>query len=116
MSRFGKNLRTALLPYKRHVAQFKRNGFVVLMVVALLFMLRFAYDPDRTHRLRQQQYELEHLLALNVELVEEIERSRAELDALRTDSNFLVHVARRDLGMLMPGEFVYEFQEPAQGR
>jgi cell division protein FtsB len=86
------------------------------MVIGLLLMLRFAYDPDRTHRLRQQQLQLEHLRALNVELVEEIERSRAELEAIRVDPNFLVHVARRDLGMLRPGEFVYEFEEPTAGR
>ncbi|MBR59425.1 MAG: hypothetical protein CMH54_15605 [Myxococcales bacterium] len=110
MKRTGHRLRTALQPYRQYVAQLKRTGVFLGLGIALISSIHFAYDPSRTARVRHQQQEVERLHALNAELSESIERKMAQLAAMRNDPNYVVHLARRELGMLKPGEIAYEFQ------
>jgi cell division protein FtsB len=111
MSRIRKRLLTALQPYRQHVEQVRRYGVLVLMGLGLLLLLEMAYDPSHSHRLKEQALEVERLNALNSNLAEKIVRSKAELNAMRNDENYLVHLARRDLGMVRAGEVIYEFKK-----
>ncbi len=110
MKSSGHRLRTALQPYRQYVLQLKKTGVFVALAIALIASIHFAYDPSRTARVRHQQREVERLHALNAELSESIERKMAQLAAMRNDPNYVVHLARRELGMLKPGEIAYEFQ------
>ena len=81
------------------------------MGLGLLILLEMAYDPSHSDRLKEQELEVERLNALKSILKEQIDRSKAELNAMRSDENYLVHLARRDLGMVRAGEVIYEFKK-----
>ncbi len=107
-------MRGPWLPYRAHLAQLRRYGLVVLMGLALLWMVDSTYDPDHTRRLRSQETELARLEELNRSLVEENSRLISVLDAMKNDSGYVVHLARAQLGMIRPGEIVYEFGPTAR--
>jgi len=109
VSRGPTGLKTTLLPYLAYVDVLRRHGVGVLMVLALILMVNLAYDPEHTDRLRAQESELSRLEELNADLIEQHERRAAELKAMKEDPSFVVYLARRDLGMVRPGEIVYEF-------
>ena len=47
-------------------------------------------------------------------LLEENQRLRTQLHALRTDDRYLERLAREQLGFVRPGEVVYRFQSPSR--
>jgi cell division protein FtsB len=114
MSRIKKRLLTALQPYRQHVEQVRRYGVLILMGLGLLILLEMAYDPSHSQRLKEQALEVQRLRALNSNLEEQIARNKAELNAMRNDESYLIHLARRDLGMVRAGEVIYEFKKGNQ--
>ena len=104
-------LRTALLPYKQHVAQLKRHSTALLGALAIFFLAGILYEPTHGDRLHAQESELQRLNALNAEILERNTRLAATVHAMRTNPEMVVHLARKDLGMIRPDEVVYEFSQ-----
>ena len=102
-------LRTALLPYKQHVDQLKRHSSALLSALGVFLLIGLIYEPTHGDRLHAQETELHRLNALNAELMERNIQLAATVHAMRTDPEMVVHLARKDLGMIRPNEVVYEF-------
>tara|TARA_B100000579_G_scaffold177479_1_gene144657 strand:+ start:1194 stop:1544 length:351 start_codon:yes stop_codon:yes gene_type:complete len=102
-------LRTALLPYRQHVDQLKRHSTMLLSLLAVFFLVGLIYEPTHGDRLHAQESELQRLNALNAELLEHNTRLAATVQAMRSKPEMVIHLARKELGMIRPDELVYEF-------
>ncbi len=62
----------------------------------------------QVYRLRRELKEIERV---NMELQQENDRLRAEIDNLRTNKKYVEELARRELGLVKKGEIVYQFDK-----
>jgi cell division protein FtsB len=91
--------------------------WAVRAVVAVALAFAFGYLPYRVYggaglgRLGQLQRELRDLKARNQVTATENERLRAEVHALRHDLGAVERVAREELGLVKPGEVVFQIEE-----
>ena len=69
-------------------------------------------SEDGLPRYRRLQDQLTRIRRDNVELRRDIERLNREVDSLRTDPAAIERIARDELGLVRPGEFVFHFSEP----
>ncbi|MDH3729467.1 MAG: septum formation initiator family protein [Myxococcales bacterium] len=81
----------------------------LLMVMAIMTVPTLVLDEQGLPRYRLLRAELEDLRASNEELVQEIARLKTEVDSLRSDANYVERIARDELGMVRPEEFVFQF-------
>ncbi len=81
----------------------------LLMVMAIMTVPTLVLDEQGLPRFRLLRAELEHLRASNEELVQEIAGLKIEVDSLRSDTNYVERIARDELGMVRPDEFVFQF-------
>lgn len=79
------------------------------MVMAIMTVPTLVLDEQGLPRYRLLSSELQDLRDSNEELVHEIARLKAEVDALRSDTNYVERIARDELGMVRPEEFVFQF-------
>ena len=84
----------------------------LLMVMAIMTVPTLVLDEQGLPRYRLLQDELEELRGSNEELVTEIAELKAETDSLRADTNYVERIARDELGMVRPEEFVFQFPPP----
>ena len=86
-------------------------------VVAVALAFAFGYLPYRVYggaglgRLGLLQRELGELKAKNQVTAAENERLRHEVNALRHDLGAVERVAREELGLVKPGEVVFQIEE-----
>ncbi len=91
--------------------------WVVRLVVAGALAFAFGYLPYRVYggaglgRLGQLKRELVELKARNQVTAAENTRLREEVHALRHDLSAVERVAREELGLVRPGEVVYQIEE-----
>jgi cell division protein FtsB len=75
-------------------------------------MIFFTFFGDKgllkVYRLRR---ELKEIQRANMELQQENERLRAEINNLRTNKKYIEELARRELGLVKKGEIVYQFDQ-----
>lgn len=81
----------------------------LLMVMAIMTVPTLVLDEQGLPRYRLLRAELENLRGSNEELVQEIARLKIEIDSLRSDTNYVERIARDELGMVRPEEFVFQF-------
>ncbi len=81
----------------------------LLMVMAIMTVPTLVLDEQGLPRYRLLRAELENLRGSNEELVQEIARLKTEIDSLRSDTNYVERIARDELGMVRPEEFVFQF-------
>jgi len=81
----------------------------LLMVMAIMTVPTLVLDEQGLPRYRLLRAELEDLRASNEELVQEIAGLKTEVDSLRSDANYVERIARDELGMVRPEEFVFQF-------
>jgi cell division protein FtsB len=99
-------------PFKSPVARWAAR---VVVAVALAFA--FGYLPYKVYggaglgRLGQLTRELGDLKARNQVTAAENERLREEVHALRHDLGAVERVAREELGLVKPGEVVFQIEE-----
>jgi cell division protein FtsB len=62
----------------------------------------------QVYRLRRELREIERV---NMELQQENERLKAEINNLRTNKKYIEELARRELGLVKKGEIVYQFDQ-----
>lgn len=87
---------TALLPF-------------LLMVMAIMTVPTLVLDEQGLPRFRQLESELETLRGSNADLVREIAQLKTEIESLRADTQYVERIARDELGMVRPDEFVFQF-------
>jgi cell division protein FtsB len=74
----------------------------------VVWMARCAvYAPNGLLAYRQKQSEVQQLLESNQQLEKENEELRRQANALKTDPHAIETIAREELGLVKPGEFVY---------
>ncbi|MEM8607547.1 MAG: septum formation initiator family protein [Myxococcota bacterium] len=84
----------------------------LLMVMAIMTVPTLVLDEQGLPRFRQLKTELEDLRGSNAELVDEIASLKAEIESLRADTQYVERIARDELGMVRPEEFVFQFPTP----
>ncbi len=83
-------------------------GVLVLAIVAVPVKLM---EQEGLPRYRTLSAELSRVQEQNAELHHEVSQLLLEVDALRTDPKALERIARHELGMIYPGELVFQFPE-----
>jgi cell division protein FtsB len=83
---------------------------VGLMVLGILgFTILGEHGVLKLVRYRQQRQEFVKEAS---RLREENEKLRQDIESLQNDPSFIERVARENLGMVKPGEFVIQFTDP----
>lgn len=82
------------------------------MVMAVMAVPTLVLDDQGLPRYRHLSAELQDLRESNEELVREIATLKGEIDALRSDPNYVERIARDELGMVRSEEFVFQFPRP----
>ena len=80
-----------------------------LMVMAIMTVPTLVLDEQGLPRYRLLREELQELRQSNEELLREIATLKGEIDALRSDPMYVERIARDELGMVRPDEFVFQF-------
>ncbi|MGB5349429.1 MAG: septum formation initiator family protein [Polyangiales bacterium] len=83
-----------------------------LMVMAVMTVPTLVLDEQGLPRYRHLRAELQELRESNEELVREIATLKGEIEALRSDPNYVERIARDELGMVRNEEFVFQFPRP----
>lgn len=81
----------------------------LLMVMAIMTVPTLVLDEQGLPRYRLLRGELQELRGSNEELVQKIAQLKAEIESLRFDTNYVERIARDELGMVRPEEFVFQF-------
>lgn len=93
---------------RRSLAWLMPLGLLVYALVSVPVRILSEEGLPRYRRLREQ---LERLRNENVELARNIERLNREVGALRSDPAAIERIARDELGLVQPGEIVFQFSE-----
>jgi cell division protein FtsB len=84
--------------------------FLVTMMVLAIWGDRGVLTMwHKQHEVVQLSYEIEAIEHENTRLEQEIQR-------LRSDTSYIEKIAREELGLVYPGELVFEFVEPGEER
>ncbi len=81
----------------------------LLMVMAIMTVPTLVLDEQGLPRYRLLRSELQGLRESNEELIQEIAELKTAVDSLRSDTNYVERIARDELGMVRPEEFVFQF-------
>jgi len=87
--------------------KFPKYTLVVVLVLTAAF---FFYFPSYS-RYRELKSEADRLQAQLSELQKQIEDLQRERQLIKNDKNYLETVIRKEMGLVKPGEVVYEFEE-----
>jgi cell division protein FtsB len=79
------------------------------MVMAIMTVPTLVLDEQGLPRYRLLRAELQGLRESNEELIQEIAELKTAVDSLRSDTNYVERIARDELGMVRPEEFVFQF-------
>jgi cell division protein FtsB len=82
-------------------------GLLVMTLVAVTLHL---FDEQGLPRYRALRDELADESAQNERLGAEVRDCRREVEALRRDPEAIEQIARDELGMVRPGELVFQFE------
>ena len=98
---------------------FRRLGIAALLAVALGYVPYHLYGSSGLARYMRLKGERDALHEANLKLHVENQRLRGELDALSDDEGNLSRgaverAARDELGLVKPGEVVYQVAEPSR--
>ena len=87
----------------------KNPKFVLITILAVVAAF-FFYFPSYS-RYRELKIEAEKLEAQVQVMQVQIEALQKEKQLIKTDKNYLETVIRKELGLVEPGEVVYEFEK-----
>lgn len=86
-----------------------------LIAILVLVAAFFFYFPSYS-RYRELKIEAEKLEAQVQVLQEQVLTLQKEKQLIRTDKNYLETVIRKELGLVEPGEVVYEFEKQPRAK
>ena len=87
----------------------------VLVVAILVALGSLVLARDGVPNLLALRRERQRLGEQAVAVLQENSALRDQIERLRSDDRFLERLARRDLGLVGPGEVVYRFRRPPKG-
>jgi cell division protein FtsB len=93
---------------RRSLAWLMPLGLLVYALVSVPVRILSEEGLPRYRRLSEQ---LQRLRSQNVELARNIERLNREVNALRSDPAAIERIARDELGLVQPGEIVFQFSD-----
>jgi cell division protein FtsB len=82
-----------------------------LLLVAIVSVPLLVLDDQGLPRYRALREEREEVLRQNEALRHEVRTLSREVEALRADPASMERIARDDLGMVRPGEILFQFPE-----
>ncbi len=92
----------------------KKRRFKIRHLLVLLFLIYTSYtlivQQIKVNQLSSQEAELKEQIASGIEERDQLKR---EIELLHTDS-YIEKVARDELGLVKPGEFIYKKQGNSQ--
>lgn len=81
--------------------------FCIALFILGAFQYTFWFGPNGYFALQQLAYEIELQQELNLSILQRNLELREEIAALRSSHTLIEKIARRDLGMIAPGETFY---------
>jgi cell division protein FtsB len=90
------------------------HGLIVRIAMSVVGLLTFAilllavFNDNGYLAVRRQRAKLAELEAENIAITLENKRLTAENEALRTDPRAIEKIAREELKLVRPGEFIFE--------
>jgi len=94
--------------------QKKRIHKKVLMLIVIIGALVFLFVNKNFQTLINLRKEIARLKQKLVGLEEENRRLKEELEAVKNDPEYMESLARKELGLIKPGETKYKFIESAE--
>ncbi|MEW6381003.1 MAG: septum formation initiator family protein [bacterium] len=86
-----------------------RYILLILAVGLLVFSaLEGRYSLMRIYRFRKQRDQIKRDI---LQLSEENQALRKEIETLRSDPEYIARIAREDLGLAKPGEIIYRYHQ-----
>lgn len=85
------------------------------LAAGLYGLSRLTIDPELRVRNAELNAELARVHARNARLQAQVETLRGELRRLRDGDDESLYHARTGLGLVLPGEIVYQFEQPPEG-
>ena len=86
--------------------------FCIALFILGAFQYTFWFGPNGYFALQQLAYEIELQQGLNLKILRRNLELREEIVALRSSHSLIEEIARRDLGMIAPGETFYLVVDP----
>jgi len=84
---------------------------VILVIAAVIVVPMKILDPNGSSRVDRLGVELKQLNETNRKLMRENEALRSQIKAFHSDPEYVEKVARDELGMVLPGEIIYQFPD-----
>ena len=81
--------------------------FCIALFILGAFQYTFWFGPNGYFALQQLAYEIEAQQELNLSILQANLELREEIAKLRSSHTLIEEIARRDLGMIAPGETFY---------
>ena len=81
--------------------------FCIALFILGAFQYTFWFGPNGYFALQQLSYEIESQQELNLKILQRNLDLREEIAELRSSHTLIEEIARRDLGMIAPGETFY---------
>ncbi len=81
--------------------------FCIALFILGAFQYTFWFGPNGFFALQQLAYEIEAQQELNLSILQRNLELREEIAELRSSHTLIEEIARRDLGMIAPGETFY---------
>jgi len=86
---------------------------LLLLVGSIVAVPLLVLDPRGLPRYRALRDELFEIERTNERTREEVRRLQAEIAGLESDERAIERIARDELGLVRPGEIVFQFPPPA---
>jgi len=83
-------------------------GLLVFTMVAVPLLI---FEDNNFPRYQSLRAELTRAEESSVQLAREVQVLKRQVQKLKTDPRAVERIARDDLGMVMPGELVFQFQQ-----
>jgi len=85
---------------------------ITLVIAGVVLVPMKVMDSRGSSRVEHLGKNLKELNESNRNLIRENEALRAKIRAFHSDPEYIEKVARDELGMVLPGEIIYQFPDP----
>jgi cell division protein FtsB len=82
----------------------------VSSIAAFIFLLVVLFGDNGLFEVRRLQHTHQTLLKNNAQVTQENLQMYRSVDRLQNDPHFIENLARQELGMIRPDEFVFKFK------
>ena len=97
---------------KQQASFFRRNLKTILGLAILALAIHDVFGPHGFIAMRRTQNEITRLTAQIHQLNKENQALSDEVNALQTDPRLIERIAREDMGLAKPNEFIFKMPAP----